>query len=73
MDGAMLVLSAAAMPADAPILGAGIGDGIIREIARRLERPHVPFETILDVTPAARERASQCAPAAALALLVDAR
>jgi probable H4MPT-linked C1 transfer pathway protein len=69
VDGAMLVLSAAAMPADAPILGAGIGDSITREVARRLERRHVPFDDILDVAPQARERASHCAPAAALAAL----
>jgi len=69
IDGAMLVLSAVGMPADAPILGAGIGDSITREIARRLERKHVPFDDILKVAPHARERASQCAPAAALAAL----
>jgi uncharacterized hydantoinase/oxoprolinase family protein len=69
MDGAMLVLSAAGMTSDAPILGAGIGDSIAREIARRLERRHLPFDSILNVAPQARERASQCAPAAALAAL----
>ena len=69
MDGAMLVLSAAGMPPDAPILGAGIGDSITREIARRLERRHLPFDSTLNVAPQARERASQCAPAAALAAL----
>jgi probable H4MPT-linked C1 transfer pathway protein len=69
IDGAMLVLSAAAMPPDAPILGAGIGDSITREVARRLERKHVPFDDILNVAPQAREQASQCAPAAALAAL----
>jgi uncharacterized hydantoinase/oxoprolinase family protein len=73
MDGATLVLSAAGMPVDAPILGAGIGDSITREIARRLERRHVPFDDILDVVPQARERASQCAPAAAIAILAARR
>jgi (4-(4-[2-(gamma-L-glutamylamino)ethyl]phenoxymethyl)furan-2-yl)methanamine synthase len=71
IDGAMLVLSHGALPADAPILGAGIGDAVVRKVARRLGRPHVGFATLLDVAPEARERASQCAPAAALAVLAS--
>jgi hypothetical protein len=72
MDGAMLVLSSAAMPAEAPILGAGIGDMLVREVARRLGRRHLSFDTVLDVAPDARARASHCAPAAALAVLASA-
>jgi (4-(4-[2-(gamma-L-glutamylamino)ethyl]phenoxymethyl)furan-2-yl)methanamine synthase len=71
IDGAMLVLSHGALPADAPILGAGIGDAVVREVARRLGRRHVGFGSLLDVAPEARERASQCAPAAALAVLAS--
>ena len=48
---------------------AGIGAARLREIARRLERDTVAFETLLDIVPAARERAVQCAPAAAVAVL----
>jgi hypothetical protein len=70
-DGALLVLSRGVLPADAPILGAGIGDAVVREVARRLGRRHVGFDTLLDVAPEARERASQCAPAAALAVLAS--
>ena len=70
-DGAMLVLSHANLPADAPILGAGIGDAIVREVARRLGRRYVAFESVLDVAPEARERASRSAPAAALAALAS--
>ena len=72
MDGAMLVLSSAALPADAPILGAGIGDMLVQEVARRLGRKHLSFDAILDVAPHARERATHCAPAAALAALAAA-
>jgi probable H4MPT-linked C1 transfer pathway protein len=72
MDGAMLVFSCGNMPADAPILGAGIGDAVVREVARRLGRNYVSFDSILDVAPDARKRASCCAPAAALALLASA-
>jgi probable H4MPT-linked C1 transfer pathway protein len=71
IDGAMLVLSHGALPADAPILGAGIGEAVVREVARRLGRRHVGFGSLLDVAPEARERASQCAPAAALAVLAS--
>src|SRR5262245_37535627 len=67
VDGAMLVLSAARVGADAPLLGAGVGEVLVREVARRLERRHVSFGSILDVAPAAREQASHCGPAAAVA------
>ena len=72
IDGAMLVVSAATLAPDAPVVGAGIGAGIVREIARRLGREYIPFEGLLDVAPEARDAASQCAPAAALALLAAA-
>jgi hypothetical protein len=68
-DGAMLVISGARVPREAPVVGAGIGSGIAREIARRLGRAFIAFETLFDAAPAARSAAAQCAPAAALALL----
>jgi len=71
VDAAMLVLSSVRVGVDAPLLGAGIGELLVPEIARRLERRHVSFGSILDVAPAARERASHCAPAAALAALAS--
>ena len=71
LDGAMLVLSGGTLPADAPVITAGIGATTLREIARRLRREAVAFELLLDVEPAARERATQCAPAAALAILAS--
>jgi probable H4MPT-linked C1 transfer pathway protein len=68
-DAAMLVLSRAPLPADAPVVGAGIGTGVIQECARRLGRRYLAFEHLLEAAPQARAAASQCAPAAALALL----
>jgi probable H4MPT-linked C1 transfer pathway protein len=68
IDGAMLVISAG-LPSDAPVVGAGIGSGVVGEIARRLGRGFIPFDSLLDVAPHARAAASHCAPAAALALL----
>jgi probable H4MPT-linked C1 transfer pathway protein len=69
MDAAMQVASRESRPRDAPVVGAGIGTELIREIARRLRRDYVAFDTLLDIAPQARTAALQCAPAAALALL----
>jgi probable H4MPT-linked C1 transfer pathway protein len=69
VDAAMLTGSAAALPIDAPVVGAGIGMTVIAETARRLHRPYVAFDSLIDVAPAARAAAVHCAPAAALALL----
>jgi uncharacterized hydantoinase/oxoprolinase family protein len=69
LDGAMLVLSSHAIPRDAPVIGAGIGEGVLREAARRLGRDYIPLESLLDVSPQAQPWASHCAPAAALAVL----
>jgi probable H4MPT-linked C1 transfer pathway protein len=71
IDGAMQVASAAQVARNAPIVGAGIGAGVAAEVARRLGRDFVAFESLLDVVPEARDAASQCAPAAALALLAS--
>jgi probable H4MPT-linked C1 transfer pathway protein len=68
-DGAMLVLSAGRLGDDVPIVGAGCGETVLREVAHRLGRPYRAFDDCLDVASAARSRASQCAPAAALAAL----
>jgi len=69
MDAAMLVTSGHALLADAPVVGAGAGVQVAREVAHRLGRDYVAFDTLLDAAPEARAAASQCAPAAALALL----
>jgi probable H4MPT-linked C1 transfer pathway protein len=71
IDGAMLLLSYGRVPASAPIVGAGIGNIVVREVARRLERKHVAFDSIINVAPHARDQASHCAPAAALACLAS--
>jgi probable H4MPT-linked C1 transfer pathway protein len=72
LDGAMLVASAGNVPLDAPIVAAGIGAGFISEVARRLGRECVAFESLIDAGPESRAAASQCAPAAALGLLAAA-
>jgi probable H4MPT-linked C1 transfer pathway protein len=68
-DAAMLAGSGHGLPANAPVVGAGAGVQVAQETARRLGRDYVAFDALLDVAPDARAAASQCAPAAALALL----
>jgi probable H4MPT-linked C1 transfer pathway protein len=69
MDAAMLMGSTRGMPAAAPVVGAGAGVHVVKEVARRLGCDYVAFDSLLDAAPDARAAASQCAPAAALALL----
>jgi uncharacterized hydantoinase/oxoprolinase family protein len=71
-DAAMLVLSRREAPGEAPVVAAGIGVAVIGEVARRLGRSCIGFESLLDVAPHARAWASHCAPAAAVALLASA-
>jgi probable H4MPT-linked C1 transfer pathway protein len=71
MDAAMLVLSRHSLPHETPVVGAGIGTAVLEEVTRRLGRPYVSFEALLDVSADARQWASHCAPAAALALLAS--
>src|SRR5262245_59473907 len=68
-DGGMLVLSRGQLPADAPVVAAGIGAGVLQEVARRLSRDCIEFETLIDAAPGVRATVSSVAPAAAVALL----
>ena len=68
-DAAMLAGSRHQLPAGVPVVAAGAGVLVVREVARRLGRRDVAFDTLLETAPEARVSASQCAPAAALALL----
>jgi probable H4MPT-linked C1 transfer pathway protein len=70
-DGVLLVLSAANLPAEAPIVTAGIGAPRLAAIAGRLGSAVVTFDSLLAVDPAVRERVVQCTPAAALAILAS--
>jgi probable H4MPT-linked C1 transfer pathway protein len=68
-DGSMLVLSRGELPASAPVVGAGIGEGLLREVARRLSREYIDFDTLIDVSPDVRSTVSSVAPAASVAIL----
>jgi uncharacterized hydantoinase/oxoprolinase family protein len=54
---------------DAPVVGAGCGRFIAREIAERLGRAYCDFAEIVDCAPQARDIAACCAPAVAVGLL----
>jgi probable H4MPT-linked C1 transfer pathway protein len=66
-DGALLVLSGAGLPADAPVIAAGVGVSIVQRLAERLGRRWVPFASLFGA--AATGWADACAPAVAVALL----
>jgi len=68
-DGGMLVLSRGQLPANAPVVSAGIGAGLLQEVARRLSRNCIEFEALIDAAPSVRTIVSSVAPAAAVAIL----
>jgi probable H4MPT-linked C1 transfer pathway protein len=67
-DAAYLRLSRNDVRATAPVIAAGIGEGVAAEVARRLRRSCVGFASLI----AAPAEASYCAPAVAVALLAAA-
>ncbi len=68
-DQIALLQSRGAIACDAPIVGAGVGRALIARLARAEERPYRDFAEFLDAAPDAARVASDCAPAAAMALL----
>jgi (4-(4-[2-(gamma-L-glutamylamino)ethyl]phenoxymethyl)furan-2-yl)methanamine synthase len=68
-DAALLRLSRHDMPIAAPVVAAGIGEGVAAEVARRLRRPCVGFSSLI----AGPAEASHCAPAVAVGLLAAER
>jgi (4-(4-[2-(gamma-L-glutamylamino)ethyl]phenoxymethyl)furan-2-yl)methanamine synthase len=69
-----LVLSGVELPAEAPFIGAGIGRFVVAEIARRLGRSYRGIEDVIRLaSPDLASRASDIAPAVAVALLLPAR
>lgn len=64
------VSSAARLPVDAPVVAAGCGDFLARELADRLARPCFGFDALLGMSGARARWARVCAPSAAVALLL---
>jgi (4-(4-[2-(gamma-L-glutamylamino)ethyl]phenoxymethyl)furan-2-yl)methanamine synthase len=71
-DGAYLVLSQSALDAKAPIIGAGVGRFVVRRLAERFDRAYVDFDECIPALLEIRGKASDCAPACAVALLLEA-
>lgn len=61
----------AALPARAPIVGAGCGMFLARTLAERLGRPFIPFQSLAGGDLHDANWASTCAPSVAVALLFD--
>lgn len=72
-DAAALVLSRGLLPSDAPVIGAGVGRALVRELAARLRRQFISFDALIACKPEAQSKACDCAPAAAVALLAAAQ
>jgi (4-(4-[2-(gamma-L-glutamylamino)ethyl]phenoxymethyl)furan-2-yl)methanamine synthase len=64
-DAASLRLSRDDVAVAAPVVAAGVGEGVAAEVARRLRRACVGFSSLIAASP----EASHCAPAVAVALL----
>ena len=56
---------------DAPLVGAGCGRFIARDLAARLGRPYYDFAELIDCAPDMRDMAAPCAPAVAVGLLAE--
>jgi (4-(4-[2-(gamma-L-glutamylamino)ethyl]phenoxymethyl)furan-2-yl)methanamine synthase len=69
IDAILLVDSQHLLPADAPVVAAGIGTHVVKEIARRVGRSCVAFDALIEGAPHALAAALHCAPAVALALM----
>jgi probable H4MPT-linked C1 transfer pathway protein len=68
-DAAMQVLSDGRLPRHAPLVAAGMGCEILRELSRRLGRGCIDFGELIGAAAATRKAAAHFAPAAALAIL----
>jgi probable H4MPT-linked C1 transfer pathway protein len=69
-DAARLALSRGLVTDTAPIVGAGVGRFVTRRLAQRLERPWRDFAELVQAVPDVAARAADCAPAAAVGLLL---
>lgn len=57
------------LPEDAPVIGAGAGRFVVRDMAQRLGRPYLDFADFLKGEAAVRQWAAVCAPAFSVAWL----
>ncbi|MGH8614504.1 MAG: hydantoinase/oxoprolinase family protein [Gammaproteobacteria bacterium] len=64
------VISRNEIPDTDPLIGAGVGRFIVRELARQLDRRYMDFSELMDGSNPLHEMAAICAPATALAYLL---
>jgi probable H4MPT-linked C1 transfer pathway protein len=64
------VLATSTLAIDAPVVAAGCGDFLVREIADRLGRRCIEFDRLASASGGAARWARACAPSAAVALLL---
>ncbi|MGA2551185.1 MAG: hydantoinase/oxoprolinase family protein [Burkholderiaceae bacterium] len=67
---ARLVLSRVPLPADAPVVGAGIGRFVAAQLARRLNRPFLDFADLVDASDSVATWSAHGAPSVAVGLLL---
>lgn len=67
------LLSRRLLPADAPIVGAGVGRFVAARIAEERDRPYLDFGSLVAAGEAERGRAADCAPAVGVAWLAHRR
>lgn len=69
-DALMLQLSRGLVGEGAPLLGAGCGRFLVRDLAARAGRPYRDFAELVDAAPGTEDIVATCAPAVAVALLL---
>jgi probable H4MPT-linked C1 transfer pathway protein len=67
------VLSGSTPRADAPLIGAGVGSFVVREVAHRLARPYLEFAELVDTGDVDAAHIAACAPAFAVACLAQSK
>jgi probable H4MPT-linked C1 transfer pathway protein len=63
------ILSRGDLPADAPLVGAGVGRFLLPALAARMSRPYRTFGDLVAARSEIRDRVSDCAPAVAVGWL----
>jgi hypothetical protein len=68
-DQLALLVSRGAFAPEAPIVGAGVGRRLVLRLAQAQGRAFIDFADLISAAPSLAQKAADCAPAAALALL----
>lgn len=68
-DACETLLARGELTADAPLLGAGVGRFLVRQLAARLGRTYLGFATLFEGEPICNVDVADCAPAVAVARL----